>query len=254
MVNYCLDIDINETCAFCPKSFTCLRSFVMHLDENCKERKHLTNKKIRLNRKQRLTITRRDDWCKHSTGQLNQQLAKLKGTNERSVVKDTRSDNHGSIKGARMGTTLHGLVPVENNAGEVDEGSSAAGSLSSIGMGTERYESEVTKATSTRGMPEPPIAAPRDCGPSNGAKENEEVSASPMNIGDIRRVLSPDDPSQRVSSSSELFFEGRLIVNWTIIILTDTQWETYRENASMRMETKEAFRCSQADVSCYHIR
>ena len=211
MENKFLDIDINERCAFCPKSFTCLRSFITHLDENCKGKKEVEKNKNRLNREQRLTITCKDHWCKHSTEQLNQQLAKIKGTKdeERSVARHTRSYSNEVMKGARMGATPDSSAPTGNNGDEGDEGSSDAASLSLIGTGTESYNNEATKAISTRGMPGPSLPAPRDCGRSKEDGENKEISAWPMNVGDIRRALSPEDPLRRLSSPSELL-EGLL--------------------------------------------
>jgi len=129
MENTSLDICINEKCAFCMKSFTCLRTFVEHLDKYCKIKKDLDKTKSRLNKKQRRTITCKDDWCKHSTEQLNQQLKIIKGTKVEkcSVAEDTRSYNNGMMKGGSKGATPE-LAPTSHNGGEGDEGNTESGS------------------------------------------------------------------------------------------------------------------------------
>jgi len=95
-------------------------------------KKDLEKNKTRLRKKHRLIITCKDDWCKHSTEQLNQQLAKIKSTegDQCSVADDTRSYGSRMIKGASKGATPELLAPTSHTGDERDEGSSE--SVSSI--------------------------------------------------------------------------------------------------------------------------
>jgi len=192
-------------------SFDCLRTFAEHLDKYCKAKSDLKKKKSRLNEKQRLTITCKDDWCKYSTEQLNHQLAEIEGTEGKdcSIAGDTRNRSNGIMKGVSQGDTPESLAPTKNNCGEWDKGSRESGPSSSIGTVTGSYNNEATKAISIRGTPEPSLPPTHDCGQSNEDRENKEISAWPMNIGDIRRALSAKDSLRRLSSPSELL-EGQL--------------------------------------------
>jgi len=125
-----LDVEINEICAFCMMSFHCLRYFVVHLDENCKERKKLKEKGIPENGKQRRTIQRKDSLYKHSKRQLDQQLAKVKGTKDEecSVAENTTSYSKGTMKGVSKQATPGLLTPKSHDGGQGDEGSGESGS------------------------------------------------------------------------------------------------------------------------------
>jgi hypothetical protein len=93
MENNFSDVGISEKCAFCMESFINLSKFVEHLDKSCTVKKDLEKNKSCLNNEQRLVILCKDNWRKHSTEQLNQQLGRLKGTKgeESSVAGDIRS-------------------------------------------------------------------------------------------------------------------------------------------------------------------
>ena len=128
--NHSLDIDINEECGFCTKSFTCLRLFITHLDKSCKVKTDCEKRKIRLSGKQRRTIERKDDLYKYSTVQLNQKLDGIKSTKaeESSVAADTKSYGNGMMKCGNKGATPKLLAWRSRNSGEGDEDSSGAGS------------------------------------------------------------------------------------------------------------------------------
>ena len=75
------------------ESFSTLSEFVEHLAKNCKVKKDLEERNSPRNTEQRLTIVCKDDWCKRSNKELNQQLEITKGTKgeESSVSGDIRS-------------------------------------------------------------------------------------------------------------------------------------------------------------------
>ena len=106
------------------ESFSTLSEFVEHLAKFCKVKKGLEEKKSPMNTEQRLTIACKDDWCKRSTQELNQQLEITKGTKggERSVAGDARSYSSGN-----EGATPESLA-LRRNGGGRDEDSSVSGS------------------------------------------------------------------------------------------------------------------------------
>lgn len=112
MENDAPDIVISEKCAFCEESFNTLNTFVEHLAKSCKV-KDLEEKSGPLNVRQRKTIERKDEWCKHSNKKLNQQLDNNKGTRagERSIAGDYSSVSGASFVSSCAFGHPEGLVP-----------------------------------------------------------------------------------------------------------------------------------------------
>ncbi len=95
------DIEINETCAFCKRSFTRLRQLVRHYDSSCKVKQD----GIYRDQEQRQIIKRKKHLCEEATKQLDAQLSMKSVTRQRTPE----------------------ALAISHDIGEVDEGSSESG-------------------------------------------------------------------------------------------------------------------------------